>query len=128
MFFEVPEFVTLSLRSTVWHLPLQRVDQTFTAQDTKRYGATTVAHTRLVDGEVIIDEAGGVYLVDETSDGAGFSVRRQTLRLQAMGDGRMITDNGPTYVRPFAVQPGEAQIQNGRFELPTCNSVPAFQS
>ena len=62
----------------------------------------TVALPSLVDGEVNIDEAGSVYLVDEVSDGAGSLVRRQTLLLQVTGDGRMITDNGRTYhVRPF---------------------------
>ena len=79
----------------------------------------TVALPSLVDGEVSIDEAGSVYLVDEVSDGAGSLVRRQTLLLQVMGDGRMITDNGRTYhVRPFSVQPGQAQVRNGRLELP----------
>jgi hypothetical protein len=59
------------------------VDQTFTAQDTKRYGATTVAHPSLVDGEVTSTKlaTGSVYLVDEVSDGAESFVRRQTLLL-----------------------------------------------
>jgi hypothetical protein len=87
----------------------------------------TVALPSLVDGEVNIDEAGSVYLVDEVSDGAGSLVRRQTLLLQVVGDGRLITDNGRTYhVRPFAVQPGQAQIRNGRLELPNTQQRPGI--
>jgi len=87
----------------------------------------TVALPSLVDGEVTIDEAGSVYLVDEVSDGAGSLVRRQTLLLQVMGDGRLITDNGRTYhVRPFPVQPGQAQIRNGRLELPNTQQRPGI--
>jgi hypothetical protein len=81
----------------------------------------------LVDGEVSIDEAGSVYLVDEVSDGAGSLVRRQTLLLQVMGDGRLITDNGRTYhARPFPVQPGQAQIRNGMLELPNTQQRPGI--
>jgi hypothetical protein len=81
----------------------------------------------LIDGEVTIDEAGSVYLVDEVSDGADSLVRRQTLLLRVMGDGRMITDNGRTYqVRPFAAQPGQAQIRNGRLELPNTQQRPGI--
>jgi hypothetical protein len=87
----------------------------------------TVALPSLVDGDVSIDEAGSVYLVDEVSDGAGSLVRRQTLLLQVMGDGRLITDNGRTYhVRPFPVQPGQAQIRNGRLELPNTQQRPGI--
>jgi len=69
--------------------------------------------------------AGSVYLVDEVSDVAGWLVRRQTLLLQVTGDGRMITDNGRTYhVRPFPVQPGQAQVRNGRLELPKHATAP----
>jgi hypothetical protein len=81
----------------------------------------------LVDGDVTIDEAGSVYLVDEVSDGAGAFVRRQTLLLQVTGDGRLITDNGRTYqVRPFPVQPGQAQVRNGRLELPNTQQRPGI--
>jgi hypothetical protein len=87
----------------------------------------TVAFPSLVDGEVTIDEAGNVYLVDEVSDGAGSFVRRQTLLLQIPGDGRLITDNGRTYnVRPFSVQPGQAQVRNGRLELPNTQQRPGI--
>ena len=87
----------------------------------------TVALPSLVDGDVTIDEAGSVYLVDEVSDGAGAFVRRQTLLLQVTGDGRMITDNGRTYhVRPFPVQPGQAQVRNGRLELPNTQQRPGI--
>src|ERR1041385_9511678 len=79
----------------------------------------TVALPSLVDGDVTIDEAGSVYLVDEVSDGAGSFVRRQTLLVQLPGDGRLITDSGRTYqVRPFAVQDGQSQIRDGRIPLP----------
>src|SRR5262249_48678654 len=54
----------------------------------------TVALPSLVDGEVSIDEAGNVYLVDEVSDGGGSFVRRETLLLQVTGDGRLVTDTG----------------------------------
>jgi hypothetical protein len=85
----------------------------------------TVALPGLVDGEVNIDEAGSVYLVDEVSDGTESLVRRQTLLLQIMGDGRLITDNGRTYqARPFAAQPGQAQALNGRLELPNTQQRP----
>jgi hypothetical protein len=81
----------------------------------------------LVDGEVTIDEAGSVYLVDEVADGAGSFVRRQTLLLQIPGDGRLIKDNGRTYnVRPFPVQPGQAQVRNGRLELPNTQQRPGI--
>jgi hypothetical protein len=87
----------------------------------------TVALPSLVDGEVSIDEAGSVYLVDEVSDGAGSLMRRQTLLLQVMGDGRLITDNGRTYhARPFPVQPGQAQVRNGRLELPNTQQRPGI--
>ena len=87
----------------------------------------TVALPSLIDGGVTIDEAGSVYLVDVVSDGAGSLVRRQTLLLQVMGDGRLITDNGRTYhVRPFPVQPGQAQIRNGRLELPNTQQRPGI--
>ena len=52
----------------------------------------TVALPSLVDGEVSIDEAGSVYLVDEVSNGAGSIVRRQTMLLQVTGDGRLMTN------------------------------------
>lgn len=81
----------------------------------------------LVDGEVNIDEAGNVYLVDEVSDGAGSKVRRETLLLQVMGDGRLVTDGGRTYqVRPFAVQPGQAQVCDGRLTFPNTQQRPAI--
>ena len=88
----------------------------------------TVALPSLVDGEVSIDEAGSVYLVDESVRWLpGSLVRRQTLLLQVMGDGRLITDNGRTYhVRPFAVQPGQAQVRNGRLELPNTQQRPGI--
>jgi hypothetical protein len=87
----------------------------------------TVAFPSLVDGEVTIDEAGSVYLVDEVSDGTGSFVRRQTLLLQIPGDGRLITDNGRTYnVRPFPIQPGQAQVRNGRLELPNTQQRPGI--
>jgi hypothetical protein len=87
----------------------------------------TVALPSLVDGEVNIDEGGSVYLVDEVSDGAGSFVRRQTLLLQVMGDGRLITDDERTYqVRPFAALPGRAQVRNGRLELPNTQQRPGI--
>ena len=87
----------------------------------------TVALPSLVDGEVTIDEGGSVYLVDDVSDGAGSFVRRQTLLLQIPGDGRLVTDNGRTYhARPFSAQPGQAQIRNGRLELPNTQQRPAI--
>jgi hypothetical protein len=85
----------------------------------------TVALPSLVDGEVSIDESGSVYLVDEVSDGAGSLVRRETLLLQVMGDGRLITDNGRTYrVRPFAVPSGQGQIRGGKLQLPNTQQRP----
>lgn len=87
----------------------------------------TVALPGLVDGEVTIDEAGSVYLIDEVSDGAGSYVRRQTLLLQMTGNGRVTTDNGRTYSVPlFPVQPGQAQIRNGRLELPNTQQRPGI--
>jgi hypothetical protein len=87
----------------------------------------TVALPSLVDGEVSIDEAGSVYLLDEVSDGTGSLMRRQTLLLQVVGDGRLITDNGRTYrVRPFPAQPGKAQVRNGRLELPNTQQRPGI--
>ena len=81
----------------------------------------------LVDGEVSIDEAGNVYLVDEVSDGAGSVVRRETLLLQVMRDGRLVTDSGRTYhVRPFAVQPGQAQVCDGRLTFPNTQQRPTI--
>ena len=81
----------------------------------------------LVDGEVTIDEAGNVYLVDDVSDGAGSKVRRETLLLQVMGDGRLVTDSGRTYqVRPFAVQPGQTQVRDGRLAFPNTQQRPAI--
>jgi hypothetical protein len=81
----------------------------------------------LVDGEVNIDEDGNVYLLDEVSDGAGSIVRRETLLLQVMGDGRLVTDGGRTYhVRPFAVQPGQAQVRDGRLIFPNTQQRPAI--
>jgi hypothetical protein len=71
---------------------------------------------------VTIDEAGSVYLIDEVSDGAGSFVRRQTLLLQIPGDGRLITDNGRTY----NVRPGQAQVRNGRLELPNTQQRPGI--
>jgi hypothetical protein len=73
------------------------------------------------------EDVEAVYLVDEVSDGTGSLVRRQTLLLQIVGDGRLITDNGRTYhVRPFPVQPGQAQIRNGRLELPNTQQRPGI--
>ena len=62
----------------------------------------TVALPSLVDGEVTIDEAGSVYLVDEVSDGAGSFVRRQTLLLQVTG-GRAVDHGQRTDVPGSAV-------------------------
>ena len=79
----------------------------------------TVALPGLVDGEVIIDPAGDVYLVDEAPDGAGSTVRRETLILQIPGDGRLVSDSGRSYqTSRFSVPAGEAQIRNGRLTLP----------
>jgi hypothetical protein len=81
----------------------------------------------LVDGEVNIDEGGNVYLVDEVSDGAGSTVRRETLLLQVMGDGRLVTDSGRTYqVRPFAIQPGQTQVRDGKLVFPNTQQRPAI--
>jgi hypothetical protein len=86
-----------------------------------------VALPDLVDGEVSIDEDGNVYLVDDVSDGSGSLVRRQTLLLQVVGDGRLVTDNGRTYhARPFAANPGQAQVRNGRLELPFTQQRPGI--
>ena len=85
----------------------------------------TVALPKLVDGEVHIDPAGNVYLVDQASDGAGSHMRRQTLILQIPGDGRMLSDGGRSYqVARFSVQPGPAQIRDGKLELPNTAQRP----
>jgi hypothetical protein len=85
----------------------------------------TVSLPKLVDSEVQIDQSGNVYLVDEAPDGAGSSVRRQTLILQIPGDGRMLNDGGRSYqVARFAVQPGRTQIRDGRLELPSTAQRP----
>jgi hypothetical protein len=89
----------------------------------------TVALPQLVDGEMHIDSAGNVYLVDEVPDGAGSIMRRQTLILQIPGDGRMLTDGGRFYqVARFAVQPGTAQIRGGRLELPNTAQRPGVSN
>jgi hypothetical protein len=61
------------------------------------------------------------------SDGAGSTVRRETLLLQVMGDGRLVTDSGRTYqVRPFAIQPGQTQVRDGKLVFPNTQQRPAI--
>src|SRR5215469_13688534 len=67
----------------------------------------TVAIPELVDGEVWIDEDGNVYLLDQTDDGQGQVVERQTFLLQVTRDGDLIYDHGrPQQFHPVQFQPG----------------------
>jgi hypothetical protein len=74
----------------------------------------TVALPSLVDGEVAIDEAGSVYLVDEV-------VRWRRIAgappdHTPAGDGGWAVDD----------QPGQAQVRNGRLELPHTQQRPGI--
>ena len=106
-----------TLGSIVFYaFPQQLVDQIV-----EKTGGRPITLTlpKLVDGEVQIDAAGNVYLVDEAPDGAGSTVRRQTLILQIPGNGRVVSDGGRSYRAPrFAVQPGAAQIRDGKLKFP----------
>jgi len=85
----------------------------------------TVALPRLVDGEVRIDAAGNVFLIDEAPDGAGSTVRRETLVVQIPGDGRVLTDGRRSYeIARFSVPPGPALARNGRLLLPDTQQRP----
>jgi hypothetical protein len=88
----------------------------------------TVALPSLVDGEVTIDEADRVYLIDKVSGVAGSLVRRQTLLLQVMGDGWLITDNGRrTMSGHFLFSQAKSRFVTEGWNFRTRNSVPAFQ-
>ena len=85
----------------------------------------TVSLPKLIDGEVRIDKAGNVFLVDEAPDGAGSTVRRESLILQVPGDGRMITENGRCLSIPhFAVAAGNADIHGGTLTFPHTQQRP----
>jgi hypothetical protein len=85
----------------------------------------TVALPRLVDGEISIDPAGNVYLIDEAPDGNGSTVRRETLIVQIPGDGRVAGDGRRSYqTARFVVPPGPAQVANGRLILPNTQQRP----
>jgi hypothetical protein len=85
----------------------------------------TVTLPRLVDGEVRIDPVGNVFLIDEAPDGAGSSVRRETLVVQIPGDGRVLTDGRRSYqIARFSVSPGPALVRNGRLTLPDTQQRP----
>jgi hypothetical protein len=85
----------------------------------------TVAAPNLVDGDVRIDQAGNVFLVDEAADGAATVVRRESLIFQVPGDGRLLTDAGRSYRIPrFQVAAGSAQINNGKLAFPNTQQRP----
>ncbi|MBV9081300.1 MAG: hypothetical protein JOZ62_01390 [Acidobacteriaceae bacterium] len=108
-------------------LPFYAFPQLVVDQVVERTGGRpiTVALPKLVDGEVRIDEAGNVYLLEEVPDGAGFTMLRETLVLQVPGDGRVLSDNGRSHQIPsFAVCAGAAQIRGGKLTFPNTQQRP----
>lgn len=108
-------------------LPFHAFPQLIVDQIVERTGGRpiSVAVPYLVDGEVRIDGYGNVYLIDETPDGAGSTMRRETLVLQVPGDGRMLRENGRTLQGPrFNVAPGSAEVRDGKLTFPDTQQRP----
>jgi hypothetical protein len=114
-------------QSSSGSLPFYAFPQLVVDQIVERTGGRpiTVAVPSLVDGEVRIDEGGNVYLIDETPDGAGGIMRRETLVLQVPGDGRVLSDGGRPQQGPrFAVAPGSAEVRGGKLTFPNTQQRP----
>ena len=79
----------------------------------------TVSIPDLISGEVRIDEDGNVYLLDQTDDGQGQVVERETFLMQVTRDGNLIYDHGrPQQLHPVQFEPGRVEVKDGRLELP----------
>ena len=114
-------------QSSSGSLPFYAFPQLVVDQIVERTGGRpiTVAVPSLVDGEVRIDDGGNVYLIDETPDGAGGIMRRETLVLQVPGDGRVLSDGGRPQQGPrFAVAPGSAEVRSGKLTFPNTQQRP----
>ena len=79
----------------------------------------TLSIPDLVDGELWIDEDGNVYLLDQTDDGQGQVVERQTFLMQVTRDGNLIYDHGRAQqLHPVQFVSGRVEVKDGRLELP----------
>jgi hypothetical protein len=79
----------------------------------------TVSIPDLVSGDVRIDEDGNVFLLDQTDDGQGAVVERETFLMQVTRAGDLIYDHGRRQqLHPVQFEPGRAEVKDGRLELP----------
>jgi hypothetical protein len=78
----------------------------------------TVAIPDLIDGEVVIEEDGSVFLVEDVDDGQGQMLERATFLMQVK-DGQLILDHGrPQRIRPFRFDPGRSEVRGGKVVFP----------
>jgi hypothetical protein len=78
----------------------------------------TVAIPDLIDGEVVIEEDGSVFLVEDVDDGQGQTLERATFLMQVK-EGRLILDHGRSQrIRPFRFEPGRSEVRGGKVVFP----------
>jgi hypothetical protein len=78
----------------------------------------TVSIPDLVNGDVLIDDDGNVYLLDQTDDGQGAVVERKTFLMQVTRNGDLIYDHGrPQRLHPVHFECGRVEVKDGRLEL-----------
>ena len=79
----------------------------------------TVSIPDLVSGDVRIDEDGNVFLLDQTDNGQGQVVERETFLMQVTRDGDLIYDHGRRQqLHPVQFVSGRVEVKDGRLELP----------
>lgn len=84
----------------------------------------TVRIPDLVSGEIVIDQAGRILLVDQLQDGDGGAFERETFLMQ-VGDGFIEYEGGRRERTPLRVVSGRAQVKAGKVTLPGCTHRPA---
>ena len=91
----------------------------------------TVTVPEMVDGELVIDAEGRVFLVDQVAQNGNPAAERQIFLMQVTEDGRVLMDYGRNgqpvereRIHPFAVKPGRSEVRNGTIVFPETQQRP----
>jgi hypothetical protein len=91
----------------------------------------TVTVPEMVDGELVIDAEGRVFLVDQVAQNGNPAAERQIFLMQVTEDGRVLMDYGRNgepvereRIHPFAVKPGRSEVRNGKIVFPETQQRP----
>jgi len=85
----------------------------------------TVRIPDLANGEIVIDQAGRVLLVDELSDGNGGTFERETFLMQ-VSDGVVEYGGGRRERTPLRVDSGRVEVRDGKAVLPGSKQKPGI--